>query len=208
MFSNRCLFHVATIALGASLAGCPSPAATETDSGVRDARSASDAPSNQDAFSGNDAGAPGADLARCRAAAAAFAGVCTDDGDRVCHVAEYAAFCNETGQPALYAAALDCLRTNSGAGSCRTFSDPSGAGDCVAAVYASASNAMVTSVTARINALCTTATVVPHVAEPPLWALSTGQLASAQTCLAAATDCVGTEACFATVQAGLRACYE
>lgn len=196
MFSNRCLFHVATIALGVSLAGCPLPVTTETDTGRRDAGSASDA-----------SGTPSADLARCRAAAAAYAGVCTSDGARVCHIAKYGAFCNETGQPALYAAALDCLRVNSSAAGCRTFSDPSGAADCVAAVYASASNAMVTSVTARISALCTTSRVVPHQFEPPLFALSTEQLASAATCFAAATDCAGAEACYA-INAEIRACYE
>jgi len=155
---------------------------------------------------GGDTGG-GAEVARCEAASAALAATCPTDTERTCHAAALADFCDADARPGLLADGIDCLRESSDDTGCRTFSDPSGAMACVAAVYAGVSDAAVDTLVADTTALCGATTAAQT--DPPLYNLTPAQLAAAQACVDGAADCDAVGACFATdVQAAIAACYE
>lgn len=157
---------------------------------------------------GTDAGGGDVEVARCQAASAALAAACPTDGDRTCHVGEYADFCQADARPDLFADALECLLAMSGASGCRTFSDPSGADTCVDAVYDGFSSPDVDAIAARAEAVCSSSPmVVPQRTEPPLFALGTAQLDALQTCLDAAADCDAVGACTEVAAGDIFACY-
>lgn len=181
------------------------PAAEDAPS-PSDTPATDDAPTPGDAPVASDAPASG-ELADCQAAAAAYAALCTSDGDRTCHVAAYASFCSEGASPGLYADALDCLRTNSASNSCRTFSDPSGAAGCVDAVYAGATSAAIDGIMARIVELCGGTPGNPARTEPPLQARTATELSDLAACLDAATTCDGAGTCAQEAAGPISVCY-
>lgn len=144
----------------------------------------------------------------CEVAAAAYAALCTSDGNRTCHVAAYASYCATATEPAAMAAALDCLRVNSDSGSCRTFSDPSGASGCVAAALQPVEQASWQGIIDDYRAICGGPFTAPHDFEPPLAMLSATQIGEVRACLSTSPTCTALEACLASgVQAPISACY-
>ncbi len=196
------------IALGLAtmvpLLACGDPDRMEADAGG----GGTDGGSGGDGGVGGTDGGAGDDVARCRAAAASLATTCEGDGDRTCHVGAYRDSCSADGRAGLFADGLDCLRAMSSAGSCRTFSDPSGAATCIDAVYAGITSEDIDAVLARVSTVCPAAATQAARTEPPLYALTPAQLSTLRSCIEAATDCETAGACTEAIATSILACYE
>lgn len=143
----------------------------------------------------------------CADAAEEFAAVCSNAGARTCQAAAYAAYCENAMEPEAAAAALDCLRNESSSGSCRTFSDPSGAQECVANELGPLTRPEWTSIVAKFVLVCGRA-ATPVTFEPPFVFLSQAQVDAVDACVDGATSCEAAQACLATgPQAPLTVCF-
>lgn len=152
-------------------------------------------------------GDAGADpVARCLYAAETLGSRCPADPIRACYAEAFATFCADDARPGLFAEAMNCLRAHSSSTDCRTFGDPSGAAECVAAVYEDVESAEVDAAIARIDDLCDPPVPAASGFDPPLYALSVAQLTSLGTCLDAATDCAAAVGCVRAERAAVVAC--
>jgi hypothetical protein len=165
----------------------------------------------------DDTGSPGADapvvddVARCTATAAMVATACAGQADRTCEHTAGGMRC-ATERADVLADAYQCLLdASTGTGSCRTFSDPSGASACLEALGAattlsSAGEALVT----HILATCTDTTRAQVVSGGviPLMALSDAAVGRLDACVMAAADCGAVSACAFTEFPDIVGCYD
>lgn len=171
--------------------------------------------SGNEAAGPNGLGEPGpapsqADVMACDDAASAYAGLCTNDGNRTCQMAAYQSYCATAANPRAAAEALDCLRTNSSSNSCRTFADPSGAAECVEMALAGATADTFSELSTRLSADCDEFRFfsTPFRFEPPFVLLSFEQQQEVLDCASESADCSATASCLATgVQAPFDACF-
>jgi hypothetical protein len=157
---------------------------------------------------GTDAAAAG-DVARCTATAAMVATACAGQADRTCEHIQGGMRC-ATERADVLADAYQCL-LDASTGSCRTFSDPSGASACLQAL---GSRTMVTAtaeaVVSRILTLCPEGTTRPQLLTGgvmPVIAMSGATLARLDACLGPAATCAAAVACVNTEFASIVACY-
>ncbi|MBW2460614.1 MAG: hypothetical protein JRH11_03125 [Deltaproteobacteria bacterium] len=187
---------------------CSDDTSSPTDSGPGDS-GASDTAVGDTGMSDTAVGDSGGDpeVVRCEAASAAFAAVCTDDGGRTCNAMVLGTHCQSDARPGNLADAIDCLRENSSASSCRSFPDPSAAETCVAAAYAGVTSSEVDAAVAAITAHCEFMTS-PLEAAVPLYSLTSAELAAVQACADGAADCDAYMDCIALDPfAALSACF-
>lgn len=220
ILSKNNFIFLPALALTSALAlvACNDDTPTPVDSGAADTGTSDSAVSDTGAGDSATADTGTTDgslldpeVARCQASAVALAAACPDDGNRTCQAGAYASYCHADALPGEFADALDCLVGESSAASgCRTFSDPSSADTCVAAVYAEVTNAEGDAFIASVIALCPSLAPAPTAAtwEPPVYAHTPAQLTEAQACVDDAADCAAAQACLeAGVQAPLATCY-
>jgi len=129
----------------------------------------------------------GNDAERCEEAAASYASVCQNDGGRSCRAPLYADFCADSPEAGRYADGLDCLAEFSEDGSCRTFSDPSVARDCLQGLDFDISDE-VQRVSDAIGDACQRSQD-PVEFDPPLPALSSDRLQALEACADQSTSC-------------------
>lgn len=202
------------------MAGCQSPPVT----GASDAEIATDGGSTQGdagppqadagpttpgdaAVAPRDGGSSPADVARCESTAAMVATACNGQVDRTCEHTEGARFCGRERADVL-ADAYDCLLALSH-GSCRTFSDPSGAEVCLSGVASANDVTHAQAVASTIAAVCPTvsADLLLTRAILPLMTLSDATLDHLSACVAAAGDCDGALLCYRAEVPTIVACY-
>lgn len=150
------------------------------------------------------------DVARCEQAAQDLSTACADDIDdgRPCMSEKYGDYCADAVRPDLFADAIDCLNQHSTIDGCRTFADPSGAADCVDAVYAGFDAPEAEAFISAFSAMGGYADQ-PERFMPPAYVLTSGQLAQAQSCLNISSDIDAAYACLgSTVQAPLDSCFQ
>lgn len=157
-----------------------------------------------------DGGASPAEIAACHAIAATVAADCNGQADRTCEHTTGAGYC-DTERADVLAAAYQCLHEHSvGTGSCRTFSDPSGAETCLADVAAAHDVTHATAVATLLHDRCSSSTPVEQYVQRsivPLMALSDATLDRMEACMTAAADCETAANCYLDEYQVLFACY-
>ena len=213
-FSSRSLVPLSLLVLVLGIGCADDSSTTDAGGGGRaDLGSASTDAGQEVADSGaqgTDAAAAG-DVARCTATAAMVATACAGQADRTCEHTQGGMRC-ATERADVLADAYQCLLdASTGTGSCRTFSDPSGASACLQAL---GSRTMLTAtaeaVVSRIVTLCPEGTTRPQLltgGAMPVIAMSGATLARLDACLGPAATCAAAVACVNTEFASIVACY-
>lgn len=154
-----------------------------------------------------DAG-PDPDVVQCHTLAESIATACGGQEERTCEWTELAALCDSEDAPALNVA-MQCILDASSGGSCRTFSDPSGAFDCLGEMLESEVSDGERDLAESMVALCATdADRFLYRWTPPLAVLAESTTDTLSDCVALASDCAAAEACFEPLLTEAIACYE
>jgi hypothetical protein len=148
---------------------------------------------------GQSTGSGGAAVDDCQAQAEAVKVACMGQADRTCLFDHYKTLFCPTERADVLAAGLACLKQFS-QDSCRTFSDPSGAGDCVKTAFAKFDLTKAKELATVIQGKCNSATVdqILNAAEPPIAVLTDADIEKAKTCVTGAADCQAATDCFKT----------
>ncbi len=146
------------------------------------------------------------EVAECKKTAESVRNACGGQADRECLFEQYALLC-ESERAAVLTAGLKCLLQFS-SGSCRTFSDPSGAEECVGAAFAKFDTKDATAAAQALIGVCAEASVdgLLNRAEPPFSMVGSATLDTFNACVQNVTGCEPAIECYKAEFAGIWSC--